>query len=381
MNAESNLIANPERQSGIGGSAIAMILGKSPYGNMTTVYNQIVHGAPTAEMSKIMHWGLVLEPIGLRLYAEYTHTKLKDVGQFIRSDWRVGHVDARGVDVKTTDRNGFYANWEPGDPFTITGVPEHIQLQCLWYNHLYTKYLDTPLPHWDIMLLVDVAGIRYNLDPPPMDTFPNGDLGFKFNPRRHRDLMLLGIAHTFQQRYYRIPYDRNLCEEIESVAEFFWKNYILKKVPPPAHDTYLSSVKSLKPVQSLTEVTPETQQLIMEHWYVTTLLDQLTELKETQREAIKQAFRDLEGVGGQGWHIYYKPGKSIISTAQVLKAVLDKYQVPESALAQIKSDLAAANTETTRTLHVSFKSFNLNFLEKEKVKQKIQKLLGETTNE
>lgn len=199
------------RRSGIGGSDIAMIAGVSKWGGPMDVYLTITgQSAPLIETER-MRWGKLLEDAVAKEYAVKTGRKVRNAPTAVDSvtglrdrimrdksaSWRMAHVDRlvickpgetpRGLECKTADR---LASSDFGEEGTDQ-VPADYALQCQWYMGI------TGLPLWDLAVLI------------------GGN----------------------QHRLYTITRDDELIDMLRQVADDFWLNHVVAKVPPPIDGT------------------------------------------------------------------------------------------------------------------------------------------------
>lgn len=141
------------RQSGIGGSEIAAIVGLSQYRTPTQVWESKVNPVQDEETSQPAYWGTVLEDVVAKEYALRTGNKVQRLTKQMRHpdfEFAIANIDravinpaisgnVRWKDGKlTTDRilecktaNGFMAKqWgEVGSD----QVPDSYLIQCQWY--------------------------------------------------------------------------------------------------------------------------------------------------------------------------------------------------------------------------------------------------------
>lgn len=143
------------RQSGLGGSDIAAILGMSRWGTPYSVYRSKVEPIPEEDLEEkeYQYWGNVLEDVVAREYAKRTGNKVQRVNvqmQHPDHPFMQANIDRAVVNPKiagnvrwrdgrlTTDRvlecktaNAFAASdW--GDDGT-DDVPDYYLIQCQWY--------------------------------------------------------------------------------------------------------------------------------------------------------------------------------------------------------------------------------------------------------
>ena len=141
------------RQSGIGGSEIAAIVGLNQYTTPMQVWESKVNPVIDDETSEPAYWGITLEDVVAKEYAKRTGRKVQRVTSQMRHpdfDFAIGNIDRAVINPKisgnvrwkngkiTTDRllecktaNGFMAKqWgESGSDY----VPDAYLIQCQWY--------------------------------------------------------------------------------------------------------------------------------------------------------------------------------------------------------------------------------------------------------
>lgn len=141
------------RQSGIGGSEIAAIVGLNQYTTPMQVWESKVNPVIDDETSEPAYWGITLEDVVAKEYAKRTGRKIQRINTQMRHpehDFAIGNIDRAVInpDISgivrwkngklTTDRllecktaNGFMAKqWgESGSDY----VPDAYLIQCQWY--------------------------------------------------------------------------------------------------------------------------------------------------------------------------------------------------------------------------------------------------------
>ena len=147
------------RDSGIGGSDIAAIVGLSPHRTKWDVYADKRGLSDPFEPSMRMKMGKLLEPTICQLYADETGDKVAWFDKTIRHrhrPWIIGTPDGFVVD----QRKGFEAKtagldqaWRWGE--NQDDVPEEYLVQCQWYMLL------TGNGEWDLAALI--GGDRFRI--------------------------------------------------------------------------------------------------------------------------------------------------------------------------------------------------------------------------
>lgn len=146
------------RRSGIGGSDVAAILGKSPWRGALAVWLDKRGLADDSPAPIRMRAGNALEPLVAEIYRERMGTAfapLKPYTIFRREAWELATPDrlvlgdiACGVEIKTT-RSA--SGWGEDGSDTI---PEHYGYQVAWYAAV------TGLMRWDVAALFGAAEYR-----------------------------------------------------------------------------------------------------------------------------------------------------------------------------------------------------------------------------
>ena len=204
-----------ERQSGIGGSDAAAIVGLNQYKSPIAVYQEKVGLTEPTPMNAAMKMGILLEPTIRDMYREVLDDRsdglceVQEHPEVIRhpnNDYLIAHVDGligkKGVrepfsvlEIKTA---GAHMKKYWGDEYT-DDIPESYLIQCQHYMGV------TGVPICDVAVLF--GGQEFQI----------------FQVRRNDEL----IGDLFE------------------TLGAFWTDYILKQVPPPVDDSK-SSTKLLK---------------------------------------------------------------------------------------------------------------------------------------
>jgi len=206
------------RQSGIGGSDIAAILGVSPYATAYDVYQSKTQ--PVSEDSnEFAYWGTVLEDVVAREFAKRSGLKVQNVNFMMRHpvhtfavaniDRAVVNRDVSGnvrfkdgklttdqiVEIKTASEY-VGKNWGDEDS---DEVPDQYQCQAQWYMGV----TDTQVCHMAVL----IGGNKY--------------------------------------RQYRIERNQELIDVLFETAHDFWHNHVLAGIEPDA--TTLQNAKDKYP--------------------------------------------------------------------------------------------------------------------------------------
>jgi len=182
-----------ERQTGIGGSDIAAILGISPWATPLDVYRNKL-GLDETEQTASMRRGIRLEPYILDAFEEEIGTTVfRDHPMARHQDhhWMLGHIDGwfetdgdpQGVEAKSVGAWAHRDEW--GEPGTDE-IPQHYLTQCHWY--------------------LTVTGWK----------------------RWH----LTAWFGTDEVRNYVIDRDEDLSQGLIEAGDRFWFDHVLAQVPP-----------------------------------------------------------------------------------------------------------------------------------------------------
>lgn len=195
----------PRPRRGIGGSDIAAILGLSPWCTPLQLWlEKTGRSERTQEETAPIHWGVVLEDVIAREYANLQGVRVRRVPYTIRDPvepWVIGNIDrvvARGVprwdgtglrgverilEIKTAGPHALH-EWGPSGS---ADIPLHYHMQVIWYMGL------THVHQAEVVALLGGQDLR---------TYP-------------------------------IEFDRDLYEEIRARAREFWRLVETDTPPPP----------------------------------------------------------------------------------------------------------------------------------------------------
>lgn len=207
------------RQSGIGGSDIAAIIGVSPYATAYDVFQSKTQPLNTDAMSEFAYWGTVLEDTVAREFAKRSGLKVQNVNFMMRHpvhtfavaniDRAIVNRDIAGnvrykdgklttdqiVEIKTASEY-VGKNWGNEDS---DEVPDQYQCQAQWYMGV----TDTQVCHMAVL----IGGNKY--------------------------------------RQYRIERNQDLIDVLFETAHDFWHNHVLAGIEPDA--TTLQNAKDKYP--------------------------------------------------------------------------------------------------------------------------------------
>lgn len=198
MTAEERQAWLAARRKGIGGSDIAAVMNRSPYGGPRSVWESKVHSVESDIDPERAYWGNAKEPLIINRFRE-DHPEL-DVRRFDNLTFRLpawpvaiasldGDArDARdggGRDILEAKNISTYARgWEADG--VEDGVPEHIRLQVLWY--------------------MGVTGTH--------------------------SALVLSLHDGWDYRVNRILWDAELFDLMLGEAKLFWEAHVLTGIPP-----------------------------------------------------------------------------------------------------------------------------------------------------
>lgn len=207
------------RQSGIGGSDIAAIIGVSPYATAYDVFQSKTQPLADEDMNEFAYWGTVLEDTVAREFSKRSGLKIQNVNFLMRHPvhhWAIANIDRaiinpaiKGnvrfkdgklttdqiVEIKTASEH-VGKNWgnEESDE-----VPDQYQCQAQWYMGV----TDTQVCHMAVL----IGGNKY--------------------------------------RQYKIERHQDFIDYLFEAAESFWVNNVLAGVEPDA--TTLQNAKDKYP--------------------------------------------------------------------------------------------------------------------------------------
>lgn len=196
------------RQSGIGGSDIAAILGVSPYATAYDVYQSKTQPLSDEDMNEFAYWGTVLEDVVAREFSRRSGLKIQNINYLMRHpthrfaianiDRAVVNRDVSGnvrfkegrlttdqiVEIKTASEY-VGKNWGNEDS---DEVPDQYQCQAQWYMGV----TGTQVCHMAVL----IGGNKY--------------------------------------RQYRIERNDELIDVLFETAHDFWHNHVLAGIEPDA---------------------------------------------------------------------------------------------------------------------------------------------------
>lgn len=246
-----------ERQKGIGGSDISAIIGINPYRTAVDVYFDKIGQADPIPDNQHMKMGRILEPVIADLFAEETGNEVivpakqiyqhKEFPFFQASIDRFYHDNERNekgvLEIKSTQKN-------------MIDVDRTHFTQLQWYLGI-TEYD-----------FGSVFYLEHGLNTPPPFEYERDDLYLEF---------------------------------LQEQAYSFWKNHVVKRVPPEPVNS--EDIKKLFPQHikdKAIEAKEETYKVFQELVEVKEKVKELSARKEEIEEAIKLVFRDAEAIEYNG---------------------------------------------------------------------------------
>jgi putative phage-type endonuclease len=266
-----------DRESGLGGSDIAAVVGLSPYATAHDVWAQKVGLAPRIVETEPMHWGHKLEEL---IASHYAATRGVDLDTSPRlyhrkGKWAFGSPDRlvrgarRGLEIKNVGFTQAHLWGEEG----TDQIPDHYIPQTQWYLEI-TEYDDFDVP------------------------------------------VLLGGN---QFRVYNVKRDPEFGAALLEQGERFWIDHVLARKPPPVDGSEsakrMLSLLYPRDKRPMLASTPD-----MDH-----LAHELANAREhrlggEQAEAeiaakLKELIGDAAGIIGCGYKIHWKSTKDRTVTA------------------------------------------------------------------
>lgn len=179
------------RKAGIGGSAIAAIMGKNPYDTPLGVYLTTLGMIPEKEQTEAMYFGVVLEDFVAQEFSRRTGLSVERETFMLQHSaygFMLANIDRTVIDeengngvLECKNVSAYQSDvWKEG-------APEHYVYQLQWY--------------------LGITGYEYGYI----------------------------AALCGGQKFYIYRYDRDdaLIEEMYRAAADFWFNHVLEQVPPP----------------------------------------------------------------------------------------------------------------------------------------------------
>lgn len=207
------------RQSGIGGSDIAAILGVSPYATAYDVYQSKTQPLSDEDMNEFAYWGTVLEDTVAREFSKRSGLKIQNVNYLMRHPthrFAIANIDRAVVNRDISGNVRFKDGWLTTDQIVeiktaseyvgknwgdedSDEVPDQYQCQAQWY--------------------MGVTGVDVC----------------------HMAVLIGGNKY----RQYRIERNQDLINVLFETAHDFWHNHVLVGIEPDA--TTLQNAKDKYP--------------------------------------------------------------------------------------------------------------------------------------
>lgn len=267
-----------DRNSGIGGTDIAGIVGLSRWKTPLSVYLEKVGLAAPPEQNFQMKMGKMLESAVAELYRQATGAVLIPAEATIRhpaipwaycSPDRLIQGQPAGLEIKTaTSRMADQWGTEGTDE-----IPTDYYLQCCWNMFVCSGYFGTSYDRWDVAVLI-------------------------------------GGSESF--RIYRVEYDPEIEEGIKAAGEKFWNNHVLPRIAPaplPADIEYPENEDD----GEIKLATPEIDELFREIKQENDFIDGANARNERRKDSIKKFIGLADGAasefGKATWKYSKKQGR------------------------------------------------------------------------
>lgn len=210
----SALVEGPEidRDSYLGGTDVAAILGKNPFKSPLDVYLRKTKQAPPEPVNERMTWGLILEPIILAEYCRRAGLCLVESQPFVRDNnepWLGGHIDgvARPVELDPND---------PDQQDRVATIDDPRGLMLLEAKAVRREQL----PKWENGIPTEY---QYQ--------------GQHYLMLRDLDLCVFVVLFGGQiLRAYPMARNKAMHEEIRCAGRNFWADHVVPRIPPSEPD-------------------------------------------------------------------------------------------------------------------------------------------------
>lgn len=309
-----------DRRTGIGGSDAAAIMGVSPWAGPMDVWMDKM-GLREPEPPSLRMWvGQRLEPLIGEMFTARTGIKVRRVNTMLRSPrypWMVGHVDFRGLEVKTArSAHGWGEDGSVVTPDDDTAVPMHYLFQVQHY------LVVTRWPKMHVAVLIGHDDFRtYEVEP---------------IPAMQRDLI--------------------------DAEQSFWHDYVVTETPPPLDGSPASRryVATKYPVDTDPErpATPDEDRMVRSLLEVRGDLAELERVKDAIEVKVKDAIGDARGIFGPGGKVTWvtvrrKPATDWQAVANAYRKVIDDFRFGNLGQTEVVAQLLAVDLDTLRELHTS----------------------------
>lgn len=293
-----------ESQTGLGGSDIAALFGKSPWKTLHEVYMAkagLTKPETAPELLVYQEIGLEVEPALTRMFLRRRPGKtVIEHPEFMRSDeysWMIGHLD--GI---ICDENGVKegvleiktAGWGKSGDWGLEGtdeVPENYNLQVHHYMAL------TGLKYAEIAVLV--GGSDFHI--------------------------------------YRVERNEELIEVLIAQGSYFWNTYVVPRVPPPIDGTKGATrmLRALYPDSDDTEMSSseELNQTVLKFFRKQAEVKELSAEELALKNEIIASMAESGVLTGPGYKITNKRTKDgvkvdykgIVADLEINPAMMEQY--------------------------------------------------------
>lgn len=161
--APGSLDWHAQRSKSIGGSDIAIIMGRSPWSSPFTLYHEKLGLGSERKTSFLMRTGQILEPAIIELFKEQHPdvTVHSNVGTFASKEQLGYHANPDAI-VETEFGDMHVLEIKYSTRYWRDGLPEHYKLQVLWYQYVTGLHNDaivaalTPYGYQEYMVQYDL---------------------------------------------------------------------------------------------------------------------------------------------------------------------------------------------------------------------------------
>jgi putative phage-type endonuclease len=247
-----------DRQSGLGGSDIAAILGLSRYASPIDIYNDKVGVLPEDIGNEAINRGNLLEPIIISRYEEVSGHKV-EVGHetLLHADYPFLRANIDGMQKDSIIEAKSVHKWakaakEFGEEGTDQ-IPTEYLVQCAFYNEVVTKCDRVIIP---TAFVIDNSGSINSID-----------------------------------RFGIYKYERNekLGQGIIQKAVHFWEEHVVKRIPPAG-----ASLRKATPSVSEKVAIEVDKRHIEEIKLLDAMIKEYTEEKKIRVQAIQENMEEFE---------------------------------------------------------------------------------------
>jgi len=300
------------RRTGIGGSEIGAVAGRSRWCSPLEVWRRKVHGE-TLEENRHMKRGRLLEPAVADWYAEETGAELRKVGRTLRHR-------GRPVAIATPDRIA-----------RLQGAPRVLEIKTVNFAKPEewgpSGTDEVPTPY-----LMQVAWTMAVCDLPAAD------------------LAVLVAGDDF--RLYHFKRDAELEGNMLELGERFWVDHVVAKVPPPVcgldegwlRERFPSDNGEVLSFEQLTEDARELVTAYLKQWRASKEHERATSDLSAQIRALMGQASSLEG---PGFRIDWKQNRPTTETdwkalAQAHPELVAKFTVAKPGIRPLRPYLLKA---------------------------------------